>query len=343
MKRIILAVIGFVLAGCIVYQKRIELRGIIAVLGYMTAFSLLLSPVCTKLEKSGFRPAYAAGTAVVGLFLILFLLIAALIPYLIVQSESLIERITPAASGLMELLMQWKERFYLFQPGLTDSGSILGVMLSSVMGILVKAGMTAAKQVGRIGFSLVLAYYILCERQRIGSHLMLFVPLNRRNSVLHAMQACKNAMLGYLAGLLKTSTFVTVATYAALLLLGVRNAALLALLMGILEILPYIGPVLAAVPIMLSAMMQGTETALLTLIMLVVVQQIEGNFISPYFTASSTSVHPLASILAVFVMGSLLGIWGILIAVPLLVLGQSLACSLGQIRSEMKDCIPTDL
>ena len=343
MRRLIAAAAGFALSGYMVYQKRVEVIGIIAVLAYATVFSLLLSPVCTKLEKSGLSPALAAGGTVVGFFLIIFLLIAAIIPYLLMQSEYMIERISPAASGLMAWLMQWKERMGMIQTAFLDSGDTLGVMLSSVMGLLVRMGMSTAKQVGRIAFSLVLTYYVLCERRRIGSHLLLFVPLRWRNAVLYMLHACKNAMLGYLSGLLKTSAFVAAATYGGLFLLGVQDAFLLALIMGILEVLPYIGPLLAAVPILLSAMMQGAETALLTLLMLIVVQQIEGNFVSPYFTASSTSVHPLASILAVFVMGSLLGIWGILIAVPLLVLCQSAVHSISRMRSSLEDCMPADL
>ena len=85
-----------------------------------------------------------------------------------------------------------------------------------------------------------------------------------------------------------------------------------------------------SIPILLSGLLDGGRTALLTLALLVVVQQIEGNFVSPYFTASSTSVHPLAAILAVFISGSLFGIWGILAAVPMLVLMQSIYWSLKQ-------------
>ena len=84
-------------------------------------------------------------------------------------------------------------------------------------------------------------------------------------------------------------------------------------------------------------MMQGMETALFALVLLVLVQQIEGSFVSPYFTASSTSVHPLAAILSVFAMGTLMGIWGILIAVPLLVLIQSVVWSVRHTQCMMRN------
>ena len=147
---------------------------------------------------------------------------------------------------------------------------------------------------------------------------------------LSAVCACKNALMSYVSGLLKTSAFVAAATCAGLAVLGIEDALLLALMMGILEILPYLGPALASIPILLSSMLEGGHATFLTLVLLVAVQQIEGNFVSPYFTASSTAIHPLAAVLSVFLAGSLFGIWGILMAVPMLVLIQSVYWSVKQ-------------
>ena len=70
--------------------------------------------------------------------------------------------------------------------------------------------------------------------------------------------------------------------------------------------------------------------------MVIVVQQLEGNFISPFFTASSTSIHPLAALVSVFVLGSLLGLWGILLAVPIVVTLRSVLWSMRQVSNMMK-------
>ena len=66
----------------------------------------------------------------------------------------------------------------------------------------------------------------------------------------------------------------------------------------------------------------GTHIApwlMLALAVIVLVQQVEGNFVSPHFTASGTSLHPLAALVSVFVLGSLFGLWGILLAIPVVV------------------------
>ena len=146
--------------------------------------------------------------------------------------------------------------------------------------------------------------------------------------VLAAIKSCKLALLGYISGVLKTSAFVTAATFLSLTVLGVRDALLLSLFMGVFEVLPYIGPVLAAVPIVLAALGQSWQQALFALGLVVLVQQIEGNFVSPHFAASSTSIHPMLALSSVFILGSLFGLWGIMLAIPAVVTARSLLWSL---------------
>ena len=133
--------------------------------------------------------------------------------------------------------------------------------------------------------------------------------------------------------MLKTSLFVGIATFAGLALLGVRDALLLALFIGLFEVLPYIGPVLAAVPILLVTLPQGPGRAMMALVVVVLVQQVEGNFVSPHFTASGTSLHPLAALVSVFVLGSLFGLWGILLAIPVVVTLRSVIWSARQMTA----------
>lgn len=120
--------------------------------------------------------------------------------------------------------------------------------------------------------------------------------------------------MSYLSGVLKTSLFVFLATFAGLFALGINDALLLSVFMSVFEVFPYIGPILASIPIALTALGQGIGQAVSALIVVVIVQQIEGNFVTPYFTASSTSIRPFSALIGVFILGSLMGLWGIVLA-----------------------------
>ena len=314
------------------YRMRGAVLGIAAVFAFAGVFTLLLAPVCRALERGGVRTPLAAGIAVGGLLLLALLVVSAFVPYLATRSIELIRRNAPTLAALTRRVGETLEHAGLRSAGGQDSGNMIASAVTTMTAFAARGGMAFAAQTGRILFALVLSYYLLCERKRLGGHLLLFVPPAWRSTVLFALLGCRNSAMGYLSGMLKTSAFVGAATYLGLLALGVPDALLLAVFMGIFEMLPYVGPVLAAIPILLSSLPMGLNQTLLTLALVVLVQQIEGNFISPYFTASGTSIHPLAALVSVFVLGSLMGIWGILLAVPLVAAARSLLWSIRQAR-----------
>lgn len=323
------AALALAAGAAVLWRWRAVLMQIAMVFVLAAGFTLLLSPLCTALEKRGVRPALASALSLGALVLTLLLAVAAFVPYLVTHSAALVSRITPTLSALLEQGSSLMSRFGLHLDSAGDVTRLLGSALSGATAWLARGGMAFAAQAGRAAFALVLAYYLLCERRAIVNHLLLFLPLAWRTPFLQAMRGCGNAVLGYLSGVAKTSLFVGGATFLGLALLGVRDALLLALFMGLFEVLPYIGPVLASIPILLSTLPQGLYPSLLALALVIAVQQVEGSFVSPYFTASSTSIHPLSALVSVFVLGSLFGLWGVLLAVPLVVTARSLLWSLG--------------
>lgn len=319
-----------------VYQKRGAFFQIAAVFAFAGAFTLILSPLCRMLENRGLQTKIAAAVCVLGFVLAAVLILAAFIPYLISHTIDLVRRMTPTLTALLQQGDALLQQFGIAIQQQTRLTDMIATAMSRLTTLLARGSVSFAAQTGQFVFSLVIAYYMLCERVRIANHLILLLPLPWRTAFLCAMLGCKNAVLGYLSGVLKTSLFVALATFAGLFVLGVRDALLLSMFMGLFEILPYIGPVLAAIPIVLTTLSQGFYRALLSLGVVLLVQQIEGNFISPYFTASSTSIHPLAALLSVFIMGSLMGLWGILLAVPIVVTLRSALWSLRQASNLMK-------
>ena len=312
----------------LIIRYRSEIWGIVTVFALAGAFSVMLAPLCTRLERRGIGPGAAAGLSLLLLIACVVLAFSAFVPYLITHSAELVRRITPTMNGLLGHGSQLLAQFGFHIEATGELTRLLASSMSALTTRLARGGVAFAAQAGRLAFSFVLTYYFLCDRQMLVSHLLLMLPLRWRTAFLEAMQGCGNAVMGYLCGVLKTSAFVGGATALGLALLGVRDALLLGLFMGIFELLPYVGPVLASVPILLSTLPQGIYPSALALALVIAVQQVEGNFVSPYFTASSTSIDPLTAVVSVFVLGSLFGLWGILLAVPLVVTARSLLWSL---------------
>jgi len=315
-----------------IYQKRNAILSVLTVFAYAAGFLVLLSPVCTVLEKRGFGSSVSAIASISMVLSAVVLLFSLLLPYLIVNTTTLLKKILPVATDIARNVLAFLNQsdYYQIQPqGLHQ---MLANLIPSLSAHAARGGITVASQSGKWIFSVILAYYLLRERKTVGYYLLLCFPVSSRIPALQAARGCRNALLGYLSGTIKTSVFVAAVMYVGLLLLDIENAFFLAVLMGLFEILPYVGPFLGAAPVVLSALSNGMQTAGMAILLVLLVQQIENSFAGPYFTATSTSIHPLAAIVSVFVFGSIGGVWGILLAIPVLVSVRSVLWSIQKYR-----------
>ena len=115
-------------------------------------------------------------------------------------------------------------------------------------------------------------------------------------------------LLGILVGVL---------VFLGLTILQVKYALLLAILSAIFELIPIFGPILAAIPAIAIAFLQGPSSALAVLILYVIIQQFENHLIYPVVVKKATGVPPILVILALIIGGKLGGFLGILLSVPL--------------------------
>lgn len=320
------------IAACFAYWD--EIYSVVMMGLLVCVFVLVLAPVCTYFERK-MKPALSAACSVGMLFSGLLILIGVFVPYLIMQMIRVVQLISPVIQEIWEItgtsLIQIRSEGWAQRIAETTVG-IVGRMTPKAA----KSGVALAAQMGRYFLALILTYYVLRERYKFGMHLLLCVPVAKRTYVLSMLSACRNAVMGYFSGVLKTCLFISGAMSLGLLVLGIPNAVVLAIMMGILELIPYAGPALAAIPILLSALTNGVHSAGMALLLLLCVQIIEGNFVSPYFTASSTSLHPLTVLISIYVGGTLFGIWGILLVVPVVVVIRCIFFSVCQLRG----CMP---
>jgi len=121
----------------------------------------------------------------------------------------------------------------------------------------------------------------------------------------------------YVRGQLILAGIIGSVCYVGLLVLQVPNARALAVLAGLFEVIPFIGPVLAAIPAVLIGFTVSPVTGLLVLALYVVVQTVEGNYLIPYFMGRGLQLHPMIVLVAITAGFYLNGIVGAMLALPL--------------------------
>jgi predicted PurR-regulated permease PerM len=161
--------------------------------------------------------------------------------------------------------------------------------------------------------------YLAAQPGLYRTGLLELVPRRQRALIAETLDDTGRALRLWLLGQLVAMSLVGLLIGVGLALIGVPSAFALGLLAGIAEFVPLIGAVVAAIPALLLALAEGNDVALLTLALYVVVQQIEGNVITPVVQQRIATLPPALTLFAILAAGSLFGTLGVLLAAPLTV------------------------
>jgi len=166
-------------------------------------------------------------------------------------------------------------------------------------------------------FAPIMAFYILKDWEGIKTGLAsLLPPVIRRELGSLALQIDR-VIIEFSKGYLMISAIIGLLIGLAAALIGVKYALLIGILSGIGELIPYFGPILGGIPAIGLALSQSPYDAIYMAIAIVVIQQIESNIITPRLMGDRVGMHPLMMVFVLLAGGELMGIWGMLIAVPL--------------------------
>ncbi|MDR6990995.1 AI-2E family transporter [Luteimonas sp. 3794] len=174
---------------------------------------------------------------------------------------------------------------------------------------------------GLVDLFLVLigAIYIAAQPQMYRNGLLLLVPGSVRKTAGEAMEASGRALRMWLGGQLVAMLLVGLLTGLGLWLLGVPAAFALALIAFLLDFVPIVGPIVAAIPGILLGFTVSPQIGLATAAMYLVIQQIEGNLLQPLIQQRAVELPPAVLLFSLVIFGSLQGTVGLLLAAPLTV------------------------
>jgi len=172
--------------------------------------------------------------------------------------------------------------------------------------------------IGGFVIVLFLAMYIAAEPGLYREGVLHLVPHAKRDRAREVLATLRDTLRQWLIARLIAMTIVGVLTGLALAALSIEAAAALGVLAGLLEFIPFFGPVFSAIPAIVIAFVQSPEKAIWVVGLYVAMQQLEGNVITPLILERRLDIPPALTILAVASLGVVFGVLGMLIAEPLL-------------------------
>lgn len=191
--------------------------------------------------------------------------------------------------------------------------------LGAIPGNLVRLIISLFSNLITIFTILVITFYLLLERQNLDKYLLVLFGKGGEKQAKSFADKLETRLGGWVRGELTLMTIIGFITYIGLFLLGIPYALPLAILAGLLEIVPTIGPIISSVPAILLALTISPVTALATAALYFIVQQAENAFILPKVMQKATGVNPLMTMVALAIGFKLAGVIGAVLAVPILI------------------------
>jgi predicted PurR-regulated permease PerM len=316
-------------------------RSALPVFAIAIALAFLLDPPVTALHRRGV-PRLA------GILLVYVAVVAAviglgwlLLPPLFDQLRRFLEQLPTLAAQFVaweQTLVDWLFSLPLPEPirdaldSIIESGQQAVVtLLEAIVGPLLSLIARAAGFVFGLVVVPVWLLYVLKDRERLPDGILGLLPAGWRPDASRAMGLTTSVIGRWIRGQLLLGAVIFVATLVGLLVLsaiGFREfadfAVLLALVAGVLELVPIIGPIIAAVPAVLIGASVSPAAALAAVALYTVVQQLENHLLVPKVMGDAVDLHPALVIFSLIVGASLFGLWGAILATPVVALGRDM-------------------
>ncbi len=167
-----------------------------------------------------------------------------------------------------------------------------------------------------------LAFYLLRDRESIRAWVLSLLPVSTRGDSLRAIAEVNHVVAGFIRGQLLVAAVVGLLVGLATYLLGLPFSAILGVIAGVTNIIPYFGPIIGGVPAVALALLRSPLLAVETVLALFLVQQADNLFITPRLVGGSVGLHPLLVIFSLLAGAELFGVVGMLVAVPVVAVGK---------------------
>lgn len=294
--------------------------------------AFLLGPLVARLENLGITRVLAVISVYILLLAVIFGLGSLLVTPLVQQIVALTTNLPGDVNQLRHVVKSADQMLAarhipihledLQHQGLTYAQQTGKQVLGNTLTIV----QTVAQGVIDIIAILVISLYLLIDGPRIRHNILRIIPDSQRNRVLFADAAVRTVAGGYVRGQLLLALTIGLMAAAGCFLLGVPYPLVIGLVAGFFELVPMLGPILGAVPaIALASFQGGWQLAAATIVLFIVIQQLEAHVIAPRIMGHAVGVHPIIAILAVLLGASLDGIFGALVAVPIAGIGYVVA------------------
>jgi len=291
----------------------------------------LLDPFVRKLTQKGMKRIFATIMVFTIFTAILILIVSSIVPMLWNQVNDFIGTVP----GIIGRVNDWINNIFLRFSGseIYDLNSLKTTLAESIQDFggsltthlpaaILNTAAALVSGFGLFTIGLLIAFYMLFDFEEASKGLFKLIPYKIRSITKEILHDINTSLRAYVQGILIISSILFVGTSIAFWAIGLEAPLLFGLICGVTNIIPYVGPYIGGAPAALVAFAQSSTTGILAIVLMFIIQFIEGNVLQPIIMGKTMKIHPVLIIIGLLVFGSLFGIVGMILATPLIAIGK---------------------
>lgn len=316
--------INFVFTPLLVFVSVVITPLIISLFLYYMLNPLFRLLMKIKIYKWHMKRGIASLVVVIGLVLIVAGGISALIPPVLNELNQVIHWLPQAAKESQKMIQEISEHPWVRKLHLsTYYGQINDQVSKYVRQIVTDLTSSAGTIIGTITSTVIVAitvpvmlFYMFKDGNRLVPSVQKLFPENSRDEVGELLRKMSQTLSSYISGQAIECLFVAIATSIGYLIIGQPLAVALGVVAGIANMIPYVGPYIGITPSLMVSIAVAPEKIIWVIVVVVIVQQIDGNIIYPNIIGKTLQIHPLTIIMLLLAAGNIAGIPGMILCIP---------------------------
>lgn len=190
----------------------------------------------------------------------------------------------------------------VIQTSIENIGGVIGTFTEIIMGIVTVP---------------VILYYLLLQGQNIPNHLLRIVPTQSRGWFKRVLYNCNYQISQYIRGQIIVAIIVGIMFAVLFAIIGLDYAVSLSVLAGVLNVIPYLGSIIAFIPAFVIAIFMGPVMVMKFLVVVLIEQTLEGRIVQPQILGNNMQIHPVTILIILLAAGKLFGLAGVILGVPI--------------------------
>ncbi|MCI5870661.1 AI-2E family transporter [Streptococcus sp.] len=318
----VLTKISFLFTPVLSFLAVIMLPVVISALLYY-----LLKPIVDLLEKAG-------ASRIVAITLVFIVLSGLLIWGVAVAVPSLVDQILTFADNLPSYLKEGEKQvnlllknnqFNAIRPQLENMVNNFSSKAADYAETFSKSAVNwvgnVASVVTRVAVAIMISpfilFYLLRDSGKFKERFIEYLPTKIRQPSLRVLSNMNAQLSSYVQGQVTVAIVVAILFSIMFSVIQLRYATTLAIIAGILNMVPYLGSFLAMIPAFILAMVAGPIMVVKVAVVFMIEQTIEGRFVTPLVIGSKLNIHPITILFVLLTAGSMFGVWGVFLAIPI--------------------------